>query len=312
MKTLLPLKEEQILEGWDNDSPCLVSIICIAYNHADFISDAINSFLAQKCQYKYEIIIHDDASNDGSQDIILNFQKKYPKIIKSILQKENQYSKGIKPFDILLQKAKGKYIAVCEGDDFWCDPFKIQKQVDFLEQNPDYIVSAHNACIVNEKNEIIKESRLYENQKRDFTQIELITNNCFILTLTWVFRNINFNDLNEKSHVLNEDTFFTSVLGLYGKAKYHDDIIPAAYRIHSGGVWSSIDEEKKLDALVNTNFWLYIYHKRIKSGWESYYKKQHLKLTLSLFTRKKGNKRVLFLILFKAMINKIKNRMIKS
>lgn len=117
----------------------LVSICCITYNHENYIRDAIEGFLMQKTSFPIEIIIHDDASTDNTANIIKEYAEKHPNLIVPIYQTENQYSKGIKPFyKYIVPKVKGKYIALCEGDDYWIDPNKIQKQVDFLENNPDY------------------------------------------------------------------------------------------------------------------------------------------------------------------------------
>jgi glycosyltransferase involved in cell wall biosynthesis len=117
----------------------LVSICCTAYNHAKFISECLDGFLLQKTNFNFEVLIHDDASTDGTQDIIKAYQAKYPNIIKPIFQTDNQYSKGVKPFiKYLFPASQGKYIAMCEGDDYWTDPLKLQKQVDFLEGNEEY------------------------------------------------------------------------------------------------------------------------------------------------------------------------------
>ncbi len=121
------------------DKKPLVSICCLTYNHEKYIHDAIEGFLMQKANFEFEILIHDDASTDGTTEIIKEYEKKYPGLIKPIYQTENQWSKGIKPFfKDLFPKAKGKYIALCEGDDYWVDPYKLQKQVDFMEANPKY------------------------------------------------------------------------------------------------------------------------------------------------------------------------------
>lgn len=126
----------------------MVSILCITYNHENYISMAIESFLMQKTNFKYEILIHDDASTDRTALIIKEYEKKYPDIIKAIYQKENQYSQGRNVSNILLKKAIGKYIAHCEGDDYWTNPSKLQKQVDFLESNPNYILCFHRVKVV--------------------------------------------------------------------------------------------------------------------------------------------------------------------
>ena len=102
------------------DNEIKVSIYCLSYNHAQFLVQTIEGIVNQKTNFNFELLIHDDASTDGSNQIILNYQKKYPNIIKPIIQKENQYSKGINiSKEILFPLFKGKYVAICEGDDYW-------------------------------------------------------------------------------------------------------------------------------------------------------------------------------------------------
>ena len=126
----------------------LVSVICTAYNHEKYIKDALEGFVMQKTNFAFEALVHDDASTDGTADIIREYAEKYPHIIKPILQTENQHSKKVRILnDILLPKAQGKYIAFCEGDDFWTDENKLQRQIDFLENNEEYIACAHNTII---------------------------------------------------------------------------------------------------------------------------------------------------------------------
>lgn len=125
-----------------NKSP-LVSIKCLVYNHEPYLRQCLEGFVMQKTTFPFEAIVHDDASTDGSAAIIREYAAKYPDIIKPIYETENQYSKHdgslrrvveavISPFS--------KYLAICEGDDYWTDPLKLQKQVDFLEDNPEYVL----------------------------------------------------------------------------------------------------------------------------------------------------------------------------
>lgn len=116
-----------------------VTIWCLVYNHGPYLRQCLDGFVMQKTDFSVEALIHDDASTDDSAKIILEYAKKYPDIIKPIIEKENLYSKHDGSLmRVQVELCKGKYIAFCEGDDYWTDPYKLQKQVDFMEANPDY------------------------------------------------------------------------------------------------------------------------------------------------------------------------------
>ena len=135
----------------------MVSICCITYNQEQYIKDALESFLNQKTSYKYEIIVRDDASTDNTVNIIREYEKKYPDIIKPIYEEVNGKLKGVRRgFNVTFDKAKGKYIALCEGDDYWISEYKLQKQVDYMENNPDCTFCFHNANILYMKSNKIK------------------------------------------------------------------------------------------------------------------------------------------------------------
>lgn len=138
-----------------------VSVWCITYNHEKYIRDALESFLTQKTNFKFEIIIHDDASTDTTAAIIKEYYEKYPDIIVPIFQSENQYSLNISNmFSYLLNYSNGKYIAICEGDDYWIDDLKLQKQVEYMETNPECTLSFHNAKVVSTDKKVLEESFL--------------------------------------------------------------------------------------------------------------------------------------------------------
>ena len=116
-----------------------LSIMCTAYNHEKYIRQTLEGFVMQKTDFAFEAIVHDDASTDGTAAIIREYAQKYPSIIKPIFQRQNQYSQGVNlDRDIIRPCILGEYIAHCEGDDYWIDPLKLQKQVDFMEANPEY------------------------------------------------------------------------------------------------------------------------------------------------------------------------------
>ncbi|MEO8066760.1 MAG: glycosyltransferase family A protein [Flavobacteriales bacterium] len=114
-----------------------VSVCCVTFEQKDRIARALDSFLAQRVDFPIEIIVHDDASTDGTADIVRAYAAQHPGIIRAILQRENKYSKGIKPFTIAFAQARGRYIATCDGDDFWTDPEKLKQQVALLDSRPD-------------------------------------------------------------------------------------------------------------------------------------------------------------------------------
>ena len=120
----------------------MVTIRCLAYNHEPYIRQCLEGFVIQKTNFRFEAIVHDDASTDGTAAIIREYAEKYPDIIKPIFETENQYSKRNGSIRrIMNEHTHGKYVALCEGDDYWVDPMKLQKQVDFLEKNPEYVLS---------------------------------------------------------------------------------------------------------------------------------------------------------------------------
>lgn len=140
-----PLRSQrEIISTWEESIP-VVSIICTTYNQEYYIEDAIRGFLHQDTDFAFEIIIHDDASTDKTTEIINKYKSNYPEIIKTIFQKENQYSKAPNsPLSISFDQSRGKYIAICEGDDFWIDNKKLQIQKNLLEENQKYSIIVHN------------------------------------------------------------------------------------------------------------------------------------------------------------------------
>lgn len=151
-----------------------VSICCVTYNHENFISDAIESFLMQRTFFPYEILIHDDASTDRTPLIIREYESLYPGIIRGVYQTVNQYSRGERVSRFLLEKAKGSYVAVCEGDDYWTDPDKLQKQVDYMEDHPGCSLCVHGAIHVGVDNRSLASKTRPARRSRRFAAEEVI------------------------------------------------------------------------------------------------------------------------------------------
>ena len=135
-----------------------VSILCLAFNHEKYIRDTIEGFLLQKTTFPIEIIINEDCSTDDTAVIIHEYEKKYPEIIKPIYHKKNVYSQGINiNAEYMLPLATGKYVALCDGDDYWTDPYKLQKQYDVMEANPTCQMCLHRVKEINDKEQLDKE-----------------------------------------------------------------------------------------------------------------------------------------------------------
>lgn len=130
----------------------IISIICDVYNHEPYIRQCLEGLVNQQTSFPFEILIHDDASTDHSQKIIREYEANYPDLFKPIYQTENKYSKRINIwYTFQFPRVRGKYIAFCEGDDYWTDPLKLEKQVVFLESNPHYILSHTRTNVFNQK-----------------------------------------------------------------------------------------------------------------------------------------------------------------
>lgn len=177
--------QDEIMTGWDNSAP-LVTIRCITYNHEKYIMQAIDGFLSQKTTFPFEVLVHDDASTDGTAVIIRKYEEKFPKIIKPIYQIENQYSKHDDTIvNILNSLTRGKYIAICEGDDYWIDENKLQMQVDFLENNPEYTM-----CYTKARQYVQSKQKFFKKTiGGSFLDFEdLLVNGNRVPTLTTVYR----------------------------------------------------------------------------------------------------------------------------
>lgn len=247
----------------------LVSICCLAYNHEAYVRECIEGFLMQKTNFAFEVLIHDDASTDNTAVIIREYEAQYPQIIKPIYQTENQYSKGVGVTRVYqFPRAKGKYIAMCEGDDYWIDPLKLQKQVDFLESHPDYSFCYTQVKEVKELNNTINITNV--GRPRDFDIKYLLSVGWFARTCSIVFRN-SFLDLPQWStnYPQFSDFMLQATLIISGKARFIEEVT-AVYRKHEGGVTNLIGEKflrehiRKIEFYNKLNLHFnYIYNKEI-------------------------------------------------
>ena len=226
----------------------LVTVFCAAYNHEQYIRDALDGFVRQKTTFPFEVIVHDDASTDKTADIIREYEKKYPEIIKPIYQPENIYGKKNRIFTYMLPKTRGKYIALCEGDDYWTDDYKLQKQVDYIEAHPECSLVAHKAKIL-----YCDDGKMFNYSDIDFSDTNwdvpkktAISNFGLFPTASMLFKK-DYYYANE-SFLRNRSVFdFGAKILLATEGKVH--IIPdvmSVYRKNTAGSWTQrISRNKK-------------------------------------------------------------------
>jgi glycosyltransferase involved in cell wall biosynthesis len=213
----------------------LVSICCITYNHEKFIAQAIEGFLMQKTSFDFEINIGEDCSTDTTKKIIEEYIKKFPQRI-NLFASDSNYGAMIN-FKNTYSKCNGKYITISEGDDYWTDPNKLQKQVDFLEQNEDFAICFHNMNVIYD-NDTLPHLSNPEDQK-DITTIEdLAEKGNYITTSSCLFRNYNI-ELPEWFYEFIVGDYILHLLNArYGKIYYMNQTM-GVYRIHSNGAWGN-------------------------------------------------------------------------
>ncbi|PWN68327.1 GNAT family N-acetyltransferase [Chryseobacterium phosphatilyticum] len=235
-----------------------VSIFVMVYNHAQFLKDCLDSLLEQKTNFNYDIVVGEDCSKDNSREILLGYQNLYPGKFKLLLHPNN--IGAIDNQNTIYENCSGKYIAICEGDDYWINPLKLQKQVDFLERNPEYSLSFHKIKELTTKEEKFTYSN--PNEEKTYTLEDLSKEN-FIITVSVLFRK-NFEKLPEwmkyspigdyPLHLLNAS---------YGLIKYFPEEM-AVYRVGSG-IWST---QNTVDQIINTMFSLKFLLHHFKSAKE--------------------------------------------
>ena len=217
----------------------MVSVYCLTYNHERYVRDALESFVNQKTNFRYEVLVHDDASTDHTAQIIREYAAKYPDVIRPILQTENQYSKQVDIGPTFVRPCvRGKYIASCEGDDYWCDDNKLQKQVDFLEAHPEYAACVHDTKILDCRTGEMNHGMYGGETDRDLTFKEIVNYSgaCFHTSSVMARREFFWTPEALQMHEFG-DYPRAVYLRLEGKVRYLKDAM-SVYRKFSEGSWT--------------------------------------------------------------------------
>jgi glycosyltransferase involved in cell wall biosynthesis len=223
---------------WPEGTVPVVTIKCITYQHVNFIRDAIEGFLMQETTFPVEILIHDDASTDGTADIVREYQAKYPRLIRTVLQTENQWLKGIKPRTFLDPMVRGEFIALCEGDDYWTSSHKLAKQIDFLESSPDASLVFHNTWVSHEdsKNDYFQCQGF---DREAATLRDIIEREWFIATASIVYRRSNWAFDRLFGVSFGGDFVLLLSAASQGVLRYIDKVW-SVYRKHDGGLSKTV------------------------------------------------------------------------
>lgn len=247
---MIEITEEQIMQNWDNVDKPLVSIKCLAYNHEKYISQALDGFLMQKTNFPFEVIVHDDASTDRTADIIHEYESKFPKIIKPIYEAENQYSKPDGKLSKIMSKAcTGKYIAHCEGDDYWIDENKLQIQVNFLESNSDFVLCFHNVKIFDETKQKLFDDFITRDVSAITDIYELSKGNYIHTPSVMHINDSRIEDLFHKLIPIEAGDYPKwMLLSQYGKIRKYSECM-AVYR-YGNGTWSSTSFVSRLLSMI--------------------------------------------------------------
>lgn len=222
----------------------LVSVVCLCYNHGKYIKDALDSILMQKTNFKFEIIIHDDASTDDSVLVIKQYYNKYPDVIVPILQTENQYSQMVDiNSNYIFPKVRGKYIALCECDDYWIDELKLQKQVDWMEKYDEYSVCIHAAKKIDAKSRKCIDKMVLADLDTGFDLKDAINGlgsaaatNSFLYRAKYINLIENYKKILPQSGV--GDYLLLVILSTSGKIHYINEIM-SVYRANVDNSWTS-------------------------------------------------------------------------
>ncbi len=226
----------------NQDKPIMVSVWCRTYNHVNYIKDALDGLVSQQTDFIYKVIVFDDASTDGTSDIVRAYAEKYPEIIHAIIAKENIYhhpdTKKIIA-DIWKQHLTGKYMAFCEGDDFWIDNNKLQMQVDYMETHPECTMYMHNALWLNCRNGAMKAGNPYKGKDEwDITAEELIMQyNGYPSTASFLFKREQINKPQFFAEVHASD--YTTILYALATGNVHySSRIMSVYRVFAAGSYA--------------------------------------------------------------------------
>lgn len=274
MDTYLEKMERLVekVEDWSTLPPApTVSVWMITYNHEAFIGQALDGILMQVTSFPFEVVIGEDKSTDRTRAIVQEYQQRHPDRIRLRLAKENLHSQGMKPLASVLSACRGRYVAMCEGDDYWTDPYKLQKQVDFLESHHDYAICFHRSCWLEQATGKIEYWKPWIRRHTYTYTLDDLVRGDFIPTASIMFRNGLVPEFPAWFYdVPVGDWPLLVLLAQHGDAGFIDQLMSVT-RIHGGGMWWGSSPSKHRQMVMKTFAQLRThlgpgYEKLIKAG----------------------------------------------
>ena len=235
-----------------NSEDIVISICCTTYNHEKYIRQCLDGFVMQKTNFAFEILVHDDASTDSTAVIVKEYSDNYPHLFRCVYQTENQFLKQNTLINILFKMAKGKYLAICEGDDYWTDSYKLQKQVDFLETNSKFNICFHNTLELFENNapKSFNYCDFGSDMQLDFKQ--MIAKN-YIPTCSAVFRNnTNWSTLPSEFFKSKFGDWYLHLLNIRNSKAWYINEVMGVHRLLNNSEWSPLTKTIQIKYIIET------------------------------------------------------------
>jgi len=250
LRAALP-SEADVVSSWQGDRP-VVSILCPTYQHSGFIDDALSGFLSQRTTFPFEVLVRDDGSTDGTAEIVADYAQRYPLIVRAVLETSNTWP-AVKPSMVLTPMARGEFATTCEGDDYWSDPVKLEKQVEMLRRHPEAVACFHDVISVD--SEGAWGAGLTPRQRAD-RSVHMWSRDPSLPGQSLVYRNVVGVAPELSPRIVNGDTFLQVRLSRHGSALFDPTIRPSVYRIHAGGIWSMHDPVKRAIEQASSFYWI--------------------------------------------------------
>lgn len=240
-----------------------VTIVCITYNHVNYIRQALDSMIAQKTNFRYKILVHDDCSTDGTTDVLWQYANQYQDLIDLILEEENQISQGKSFYSKIQEKLEGKYVAICEGDDYWTDDRKLQFQYDFMESNMEYALITHGAEVLDDRKGEVTRLLCPSAVDVDFSTEDIIKSAGWLWATNSIFQRADLFELPDVYKHWGVGDFPRSIyLSTMGRVRYLAKTM-SVYRSMARNSWTAENEsdasikiaglEKRIKGLCDFN-----------------------------------------------------------